>query len=203
MLERPTVTAYPLSWPSGLPRTEPHRRSRAAFKQSIKSATDFLQGEVRRMGGMYLVISSEMELRRDGLPYAQQKQPADPGVAVYFLRRGKQMTFACDRWDRVHDNLYAIAKTIEAIRGIERWGSSDMMERAFAAFEALPAPGKAVKAAWWEILELDASAPRSKIDAAYREKAKRAHPDRGGSREEWDALSRAYDDAKGASYDQR
>jgi DnaJ-like protein len=190
------ATAFPLTWPAGLPRTAWHHRKRAAFKQSIKSATDFLKDEVRRMDGRYPVISSGMELRRDGLPYAQQRQPADPGVAVYFLRKGKQMTFACDRWDRVHDNLYAIAKTIEAIRGIERWGSSDMMERAFAAFEALPAPRKA---AWWEILGVSATAARATIEAAYREKAKAVHPDRGGSREAWDSLASAYEDAKGAA----
>lgn len=188
-------TAFPLSWPAGLPRTLSYRRSRAAFKQSIKSATDFTQGEVKRMGGMYLVISSGMELRRDGLPYANQKQPDDPGVAVYFLRRGKQMTFACDRWDRVHDNLYAIAKTIEAIRGIERWGSSEMMERAFAAFEALPPPPRADEPSWRDVLGLQGKPTRDEIDAAYREKAKTAHPDAGGNRSAWDRLVGAYEKA--------
>jgi hypothetical protein len=31
------------------------------------------------------------------------------------------MCFACDRWDSVGDNVYAITKTIKALRGIERW----------------------------------------------------------------------------------
>lgn len=147
------------------------------------------------MGGSYLVISSDMVLRRDGLPYAQQKHPDDPGVAVYFLRKGKQMTFACDRWDKVHDNLYAIAKTINAIRAIERWGSSDMMERAFAAFEALPGPSEP-SAFWRSVLGMEGEPTRAQVDEAYRARAKAAHPDRGGSREEWDRLAAAYEVAK-------
>jgi hypothetical protein len=48
------------------------------------------------------------------------------------------MCFACDRWDSVADNVQAIRKTIEALRGIERWGTGDMVQRAFAGFVALP-----------------------------------------------------------------
>lgn len=178
------ATAYPLTWPAGLPRTEPHRRGRSGFSQTVKSATDFLMGEISRMGGQYAVLSTNIELRRDGLPYSGQKPPQDVGVAVYFLRKGKQMTFACDRWDRVQDNIHAIAKTIDAIRGIERWGSSDMMERAFAAFEALPAPEQ-----WWQVLGVEADATVFEIDRAYRDLAKDAHPDRGGSDERMTRLN--------------
>lgn len=100
----------------------------------------------------------------------------DHGVAVYFEREGKQMVFACDRWDRVQDNLRAIHKTIEAMRGVERWGASDMMERAFSAFEALPAPKTP-----WEILGVQRGASEAEIQSAYRNKARMAHPDSGGS----------------------
>jgi curved DNA-binding protein CbpA len=36
------------------------------------------------------------------------------------------------------------------------------------------------------------------IERAYRAKAKAAHPDVGGSREEWDQLRRAYEQARQA-----
>jgi hypothetical protein len=39
------------------------------------------------------------------------------------------MCLACDRWDKVQDNIYAIAMTIEPLRGIERWGSGSMVEQ--------------------------------------------------------------------------
>jgi hypothetical protein len=163
---------------------------------SFAKSRDDLMRELRLMGARYPVLSTNVPLRRDGLPYAGQKEPDDAGIAVYFMWQGKQMTFACDRWDKVGDNVRAIGKTIEALRGIERWGASDMMERAFSAFEALPAPDGGVTLTCWQVLDLPANASEMEIERAYRLKAKAAHPDQGGSRDEWDQLRRAYEQAK-------
>ena len=35
---------------------------------------------------------------------------------------------ACDKWDSIRDNLHAVAKTIEALRGIDRWGTGEMVD---------------------------------------------------------------------------
>lgn len=166
--------AYPLQWPSGVPRER--NPSPSPFTATIKSADEDIRREVRLMGGTLPVVSSNLELRRDGLPYAGQRQPDDAAVAVYFMRRGRQMVFACDKWRKVEDNMRAIAKTIEALRGIERWGSSDLMERAFTGFEALPAPEQ-----WWQVLGVPQKATADEIRNAYRAKARSAHPDQGGS----------------------
>jgi hypothetical protein len=189
--------AYPLAWPAGWPRAK--RKSQAAFKATFANARDDLMRELRLMGARYPILSSNVPLRRDGLPYAGQREPEDPGVAVYFMWQGKQMTFACDRWDKVKDNVRAIGKTIEALRGVERWGASDMMERAFSAFEALPAPDGVVALSCWQILDLQPGASEMEVERAYRAKSKVAHPDAGGSRAEWDQLRAAYDQAKRAA----
>ena len=183
--------AYPLHWPNGWPRTKNPQRSR--FDVSMATARDGLFAEIARMSGSYPVLSSNLELRNDGLPRAQQREPIDAGVAVYFMRKGKQMVFACDRWDRAKDNVRAIEKTIEAMRGIERWGASDMLERAFSAFEALPAPGSMVKRSWRDILgfEPDRRPTKEDIESAYRAKAKKAHPDAGGSNDAMAELNEA------------
>lgn len=182
--------AFPLHWPEGWPRTKNPQSSR--FDVSFVACRDGLFHEISRMGGRYPVLSTNVELRRDGLPYANQPTPADSGVAVYFERKGKQMVFACDRWRLVKDNIRAIQKTIEAMRGIERWGASDMLERAFSAFEALPAPGKATRT-WREVLGFvpDFYPDQAEIESAYRAKAKRAHPDAGGSAEQFNELQQA------------
>lgn len=180
-----SAEAFPLHWPEGWPRAK--RRERSAFGLSMADARDHLMSQLALMGARYIVLSSNVALRRDGLPYANQPEPSDPGVSVYFQWRGKQMTFACDRWDRVRDNVRAIGKTVEALRGVERWGASDMMERAFSAFEALPPPA-GVTTTCWDILGIARGATATEIEVAYRRQAKTAHPDHGGGRDQWDAL---------------
>ena len=95
--------AYPLQWPDGWPRTQSQQRS--SFKTPFTDARDWLMHEISLFGGRNPVLSTNIELRRDGLPYANKRQPTDTGVAVYFEWNGMPMCFACDKWDRVKDNI--------------------------------------------------------------------------------------------------
>jgi hypothetical protein len=118
--------------------------------------------------------------------------PYDPGVAVYFVRKGQQRVLACDKYHGVHNNIHAIAKTIEALRGIERWGTADMLDRAFEGFSALPAP-QAVEN-WWDVLGCDRNEIADEVVARFRDLAKKAHPDvAGGSHEAMSRLNQAMD----------
>ena len=164
--------AYPLTWPINRPRTVRPQYSRfdVTLGKAIKEVTE----EVRRLGGTGLVISSNLPMRRDGLPLANASQPKDRGVAVYFTYKKRPMCFACDRWVCIEENMRAIAKTIDALRGIERWGSGQMVEQAFTGFVALPAPEQP-----WQTLGLATSRPtRDQIDEAHRRLASQHHPDR-------------------------
>lgn len=182
------VEAYPLQWPVGKPRTEYPDKSR--FSTEPRRARELLLEEIERLGGSLPVISSNLPLRRDGLPKLSTPQPRDTGVAVYFLLNGQQMCFACDRWALVHDNMLAIAKTIEALRGIERWGSTEMAQAAFVGFTALPAP-----ASCWDVLGIVPGSSPAEIDSAYRRKAKELHPDVGGDVVLMAGLNKARDEA--------
>ena len=135
-----------------------------------------------------LVLSTNVELRRDGLPYAG-RTPADPGVAVYFTWRGQQYAFACDCWQKVEFNLQAIRKTIEAVRGIARWGTGEMVAAAFVGFKALPE--QAGGTSWWHVLSVAESASQEEINAAFKAKARLTHPDAGGSQEAMQQLNDA------------
>lgn len=189
-----SISAYPLCWPEGRPRTAPDQRSRGRFQTSFASARNQLIDEIRRLGGTDPIFSSNIPRRADGLPYANYK-PAnnDPGIAVYFKRKGRQMCFACDRWQFVDDNMHAIALTVEALRGIARWGTGDMMEAAFRGYAALP---QSTRRGWWEILGVPINASLDQIKSAYRAKALTAHPDRGGTDRAMAELSAAYDEAQ-------
>lgn len=188
-----TTEAYPLSWPAGRGRCS--RRQNARFVTTFARARDELLDELRRLGATSTVLSTNIPLRRDGLPYAGQANPDDPGVAVYFTRKGKPMCFCCDRWRKVQDNLLAIVKTIEAIRGIERWGTGEAVEAAFAGFEALPPP-KPKARPWWEVLDLPAHASTNDVQYRYALLARVHHPDRGGDHATMTAINNAFDEFK-------
>lgn len=165
---------FPLDWPAGWKRTASPKR--APFKVSPAQAERDLLAELRMMGAKRVIISTNRRVNRDGSFSAARQLVYDPGVAVYFTRGARDVVLACDQYHEIHANLRAIGKTIEALRGIERWGASDMLERAFTGFEALPAPEQ-----WWQVLGVPAAATREEINRAWREAARRAHPDQGGS----------------------
>ncbi|MFM0357966.1 hypothetical protein PQR12_31130 [Paraburkholderia nemoris] len=186
------TTAYPLQWPNGRARTPSYRRARANFTSSFAVSRDNLIAEVRRLGGRNLVISTNIPLRQDGLPYASFRKIDDEGVAVYFTYNGEQMSFACDRWDRVEHNMHAIVKTIDALRGIARWGTGDMMKAAFTGFTALPAPGAA--RSWREVIGVGPDVrDLAVVRAEYRRRVQEHHPDRpGGSHDAMAELNTAF-----------
>lgn len=197
----PSAQSYPLHWPLYRARTKHPRR--APFKTSLAVARDGLLDELRLLGAKHIVISTNIQTYRRGnvdIPYASQPAMlADPGVAVYFTWRDQQYAFSCDEWKTVADNMQAIRKTIEALRGIERWGAGEMVRAAFHGFKALPAPGgEEGRPPWWEVLGIAPDADEATIRAAYRARAAEAHPDRGGSTEAFVALQAAYKEALAA-----
>lgn len=173
--------AYPLQWPEHKPRTPAYRQERSRFRvSSFAIVRDMLMRELNLLGAKSVVLSSNIPLRNDGLPYANFKRLDDTGAAVYFQYKGKSMCFACDRWERVEDNIQAIRHTIAALRGIARWGSGDMLEAAFTGFQALPPPSSAARE-WWDVLECRRDSPSSVIEQNYKRLARDHHPDNGGS----------------------
>jgi hypothetical protein len=141
------IEAYPLCWPQGQQRAA--RQVLSNFDTGFVKCRELLFAELRRMGASGVIVSTNIPLMRDGQPRANYA-PNDTGVAVYFKRKNKDFVFACDKYRVLKDNMLAIAKTIEALRGIERWGAGEMMERAFTGFLRLP--DKAIEV-WRAVLE--------------------------------------------------
>lgn len=200
--------AYPLKWPDGWKRTASHQRKRAKFGKttttqgaysnwkskgdlSIADGAGRIAAELKTMGvrdGQWL-ISSNLELRNDGMPRSSQRMPEDPGIAVYWTRKGKQQVMAIDQYDRVADNLAAVAATLSAMRAIERHGGAEVLDRSFEGFMALPAPDAFDP---WAVLGLKHGASREEIEAQFRALSKKHHPDApGGSTEAFQRLERA------------
>jgi hypothetical protein len=187
------VTAFPLAWPAGWARTRNPQHARYDKDRTLAQARGYLINEVRLLGGQHLIISSNLELRMDGLPRSGQRQPADKGVAVYFNYKGKPVAFACDKWTTIEDNVWAINLTISAMRQIERSGASELLERAFRGFDALPAPSDST---WPDILGVLVSAPIDDIKTAFKALARQHHPDMGGDPEKFMKVAAAYEAAR-------
>lgn len=201
------VDGYPLYWPDGWKRTDSWRRSASRYKiANFVRARDGVLASLRRMrvSEKDIVISSNVPLRRDGLPLANIREPDDTGVAVYWMRRwykdGKSFVepkvIACDQWKKVWENLWAIVQALEALRTLERCGASQVIERAYAGFAALP-PAMRSKP-WRQVLDVvDAcNVTLDDVEASWRELVKVHHPDKGGSSERVAEINRARDDAR-------
>lgn len=191
-------SSYPLEWPIQVPRTMTPQRARFGAV-GMGAAIDGLRAELRRLGALDVVVSSNVALRIDGFPRAGLPEPKDAGVAVYFRlfnlkRLSRPYCLPCDRWHRVAHNIRAIALHIEAMRGMERWGVGSI-EQAFAGYAALPAPG----ADWWAVFGIEKQtlgdggklAVLQIVEARFAERLKAAHPDLGGSHEEMVRLNAA------------
>lgn len=209
------VSAYPLCWPASWPRTPDSRRKRAAFGKhgnitdtyrgkrdlTVHDGVDRVLNELRQLGvpRKNVIISTNIRVRLDNLPYSNAAEPADPGVAVYWYdpkNIKQQKCMAIDRYDRVADNLGAIAATLEAMRAIERHGGGSILDRAFSGFTALPAPISMQP--WWMTLGFEKEVPLQEAERRYRHLAAKLHPDNGGDRDEWDRLQSAIMTARNA-----
>lgn len=187
------ITASPLAWPANWPRSRVQQRSNFGVYSFERMRTEVLR-ELKLLKATDVIISSNLRIRQDGFPYSGQRQPEDTGIAVYFSLSGQQQCIPCDKWTKVEDNLRAIVKTVEALRGIERWGAKEMVDAAFTGFKALP---EAIitpepQQTWWQILEVSEDASQEVIRAAYKAKIKTAHPDGGGSAAEFKKVQDAF-----------
>jgi DnaJ domain len=183
-----TAQAYPLQWPDNFPRSV--ARQKSAFKTSLSGALKNVQESLKRFGTdsgkpiSNVVLSSNCSLGNS--------MPSDPGVAAWFSWDGDSVCIPVDRYAKPEENLQAIYHVIEARRTELRHGTLHLVKATMKGFKALPPPaGKKARRAWTEVLQLSANATKEQIEAAYRQAAKKAHPDSGGSSEAMQELNDA------------
>jgi len=111
------------AWPADRPRTKsrktsPTKRTHAQLLREIETELT----RIGAKGGSVEVAMTANELRRDGLMYAG-KAPRDPGVILRFTdRERREIVMPSDRYTSVEGNLFAIYKTLEALRTVDRHG---------------------------------------------------------------------------------
>lgn len=187
---------FPLQWPDGWRRVPSIDRCLSRFSVGMSQSLDSLYDALERIGAVNVVLTSDLPRRANGRPYGSA---VDPGIAVWFVHDGNERVFACDKWHDASANIRAIALTIEAIRGMERWGAAEVITRAFSGFTALPAPAQE-SWSWRDVLGIsstgDPSAQLSAARESYRQLMKAAHPDIGGSNDRAIDLNRAMEAAR-------
>lgn len=182
------TTAYPLSWPTMFPRAVKREKSR--FKTSLAGALKNVEGSLRNFASdsrkpvTNIVLSSNVSLGNE--------KPADPGIAVWFIWEGLQVCIPCDRYLTPAENLQAIHHVIEARRVELRHGTLAMVRATMTGFVALPS-----QANWRDVLKFShgEKVDPGDVSVRFRELARSAHPDKGGSEDEMSRLNAARDQA--------
>lgn len=196
-----TIKSYPLQWPVGWKRIKSDDRKEGNFKQgrdriSVSAATRRILHELELMdiSGDDLVISTNIELRLDGLP-RNDRSVVDPGVCIYWKDGEQSRCMAVDAYTKVEQNLAAVAAVLDAMRAIERHGGAVIIDRAFKGFTALP-ENTQTSADWRGVLGFKEGTIITAEDAKlnFRALSKKHHPDmQGGDAGTFAVLKRAYE----------
>lgn len=189
------ATYRPLVWAG--PRTPAdQRRSRYQFKAGWSNTLDLLDRELAQLDASEVVIEAdfrEQDLRVDGMPRANARQPEFPGVKISFNAPGiGRVEYGTDTYELWQHNVRAIALSLEALRAVDRYGTTTGRQQytGFKAIGATPAVAKLTAAVARDtLLALVGEVDGDNTDRAlYRRAVKVAHPDHGGTRAAWDQL---------------
>ena len=189
-MKKEVISAYPLSWPKGLPREK--KPVSSLFKTTISGALKNVNNSLIAFGKdsgtptENIVISSNVTLGAE--------KPKDAGVSVWFVWENKQLCVAVDKYQKVEDNLQAIYHIIESRRTELRHGGLHILRQSFTGFKALPETVDMSNDFVWEFLGLN-NKPDSKeeVEKNYKLKAKQLHPDVAtGSTEKFNMLQQVY-----------
>jgi hypothetical protein len=196
-------------WPGAL--RSPGQRRTSSFRSTLTSTLKILDKEIfelvdtraQQNSAELLIAIPAGGFRKDGRPRSDARAE-HPGVIFSLDSRHGHLSYPCDTFDTWQDNLRAIALALQALRQVDRYGVTAHGEqyRGFMAIESGVAATMSTEAAV-QILarvakfNIGASPMADDEDLAEARRrlilrAKRhAHPDRGGSRADWDLVAQA------------
>lgn len=178
------------------------RRSRWTFKAGWDDTVNLLDREVGNLGADHFVIEadfSESDIRLDGMPRANARQPSFPGVRIAFESRHGPLIYQSDVCAYWQHNVRSIALGLEALRAVDRYGISSRAQQ-YTGWKAIEAPRAAstfntVEAAlaWLQSEECAgfAGAAALNIRSLIKHAMSTHHPDRGGDPAKWTKVEQA------------
>lgn len=146
MIFRPLTDAM---WPQAFTKARVSSQFKATYSQTLKE----LERELEAINARNIVLHvdvSASNLRLDGKLRADAR-PNSPAVLLTFNLIGGDpddpMLVPCDQYTHWHDNLRAITKALEALRGVDRWGVTRHKQQYKGFARAVPPkPAPIVKA---------------------------------------------------------
>jgi hypothetical protein len=189
------ITAYPLCWPSHIPRTA-HRQN-SKFKASLATALKNVEASLQRFAKDSgkkidnIVISSNVTLG--------EERPKETGIAVWFSWDKMSLCIPVDRYHKVQDNLQAIHHVLEARRTEMRHSGIHLVRAAFTGFTALPSPEMSAALGWREAFgfKTDETPSMIEVKKRFRHQAKIHHPDKpSGNAHMFKAVNEAWQQAQ-------
>lgn len=182
---------YPLQWPPQQKRSKDPKRARFG-NVSINKASQELFNEIRMLGAKEPVISTNLKQKMRGDGFYSNQTVEDKGIAIYCKIGGENKVMACDKWDSIEHNIWALVLSIQAIRGLERWGGSEFLDGLFTGFKALPPGGTSVEVDYFVgVNDIET------LKVKYHKLAFDLHPDRPtGSHEKFVAMQAQYEKRK-------
>lgn len=199
-------------WPDQQPATPVSKRQDARFTSDYAARLDLLEYELGQINAKDVILEAFIakgSTRADAWPRSEAKSTG-PGLILSFTTNGEAREFAADNYRDWKDNLYGIAKTLEALRGIDRWrgradgkqyaGFSPVLSQktsaqgtsAAATGAFTSAEGAAAYIAKHSKQQASSILSNSVVmKGAYSEAALKLHPDTGGAHEAFIRLQQA------------
>jgi len=172
-----------LNWPTGIERTDPSERTMGSkFSASLGDTTDEIQTSMERMDVTdYRASHAGQGMGEHNLP-RYNAIPDDPGFVLRWSVDGRDHAVACDGYTALGANVREVYLWIEETR--KRAKRKARTAQAEFAAAALPsgeaAEADELSAPAPKVLGVQPDAPEAVIQAAFRERVKKAHNDLDG-----------------------
>lgn len=178
--------------------TPDNERRLSPFRASHGATLDLLSSELEKLKATDVVFElamQERDIRVDGMPRANARAPEHPGVVVSFGSIHGPLRYATDTFTTWQANLRGIALGLEALRQVERYGITKRGEQ-YVGWKAIMPVSESREDAisvLWEYADGTSAVIPHNVDVKHLVRVARrvTHPDKGGSRDNWEAVQRA------------